>query len=97
MERELAKLTSDMEHVKKTTEEIKVGIAEVITQIGKMAVDAESLRGRIRELEHKTIELEGELKIAKSDILKNKSAIWKISGILAVIANVAGVSIGKFF
>ena len=101
MERELASLKTDMEHVKKATEEIKIGVAEIITQIGKMSVDAESLRGRIREAEHDIITIKKDMDKLTEETqkeLKNlKSHIWKISSALATIAGAIGVGIDRFF
>ena len=101
MERELASLKTDMEHVKKATEEIKIGVAEIITQIGNMSVDAESLRGRIREAEHDIISLKKDIdKITEEtqrEFKNLKSHIWKISAALATIAGAAGLGVEKFF
>ena len=64
MEKEIVKLTKDIEHVKDTTEKIERGVDALIAKAEENHVDIVDLRGRVRELEHKYNDL--------------KSLVWKI-------------------
>lgn len=85
MEKEIASLKSDVEHIKEDTTEIKQSIAAFVAQSAKTSVEIESLRGRTRECEHDIIAL-------KADTKNIKNAIWRIGTILALVAS--GVSVG---
>lgn len=85
MEKEIASLKSDVEHIKEDTTEIKQSIAAFVAQSAKTSVEIESLRGRMRECEHDIIAL-------KADTKNIKNAIWRIGTILALVAS--GVSVG---
>lgn len=106
MEGELASLKTDMEHVKKATEEIKIGVAEIITQIGKMSVDAESLRGRIREAEHDIISIKKDIErlrdntdkaieSLKAESKRTHTLLYKYGIILVMIGSGATVGAEK--
>lgn len=77
MEKEIVKLTKDVEFVKGATAEIKDGVASLIARAEENHVDIVDLRGRVRELEHDSIE-------AKSQFKELKSLIWKISSALGI-------------
>lgn len=77
MEKEIVKLTKDVEFVKGATAEIKDGVASLIARAEENHVDIVDLRGRVRELEHDSIE-------AKSQFKELKSLIWKIASALGI-------------
>ena len=85
MEKEIAALKSDVEHIKCDTTEIKQSIAAFIAQSSKMSVDIEGLRGRLRECEHVIIAIRG-------DVNNQRGLIWKFGTLLALVAS--GVSVG---
>ena len=85
MEKEIAALKSDVEHIKDDTTEIKQSIAAFIAQSAKMSVDIEGLRGRLRECEHDVIAI-------KAEVNNQRGLIWKLGTLLALVAS--GVSVG---
>lgn len=70
MEKEIAALKSDVEHIKEDTGEIKQSISAFIAQSAKTSVELESLRGRVREVEHNIIALQSDAKNLKSGFAK---------------------------
>ena len=70
MEKEIASLKSDVEHIKEDTTEIKQSIAAFVAQSAKISVEMEGLRGRIREGEHDIIALKSDIKNLKADFTK---------------------------
>lgn len=77
MEKEIVKLTKDVEFVKGATAEIKDGVASLIARAEENHVDIVDLRGRVRELEHDSIE-------SKAQFKELKSLIWKIASALGI-------------
>ena len=77
MEKEIVKLTKDVEYVKGATAEIKDGVASLIARAEENHVEIVELRGRVRELEHETIDM-------KSQVKELKSLIWKLTSVLGV-------------
>lgn len=71
MEKEIVKLTKDVEYVKGATAEIKDGVASLIARAEENHVDIVDLRGRVRELEHDSIE-------TKSGLKEVKGLLWKL-------------------
>ena len=65
MEKEIASLKSDVEHIKEDTTEIKQSIAAFVAQVAKASIEIESLRGRMRECEHDIISLKADIKTLK--------------------------------
>ncbi len=65
MEKEIASLRSDVEHIKEDTTEIKQSIAAFVAQSAKVSIEIESLRGRMRECEHDIISLKADNKTLK--------------------------------
>lgn len=85
MEKEIAALKSDVEHIKDDTTEIKQSIAAFVAQSAKTSVDIEGLRGRLRECEHDVIAI-------KAEVANQRGLIWKFGTLLALVAS--GVSVG---
>ena len=71
MEKEIVKLTKDVEYVKGTTEEIKLGVASLVARAEENHDEILELRGRVRELEHDSIAV-------KNSIEKLTSLLWKL-------------------
>ena len=65
MEKEIASLKSDVEHIKEDTTEIKQSIAAFVARAAKVSIEIESLRGRMRECEHDIISLKADNKTLK--------------------------------
>ncbi len=65
MEKEIASLKLDVEHIKEDTTEIKQSIAAFVAQAAKVSIEIESLRGRMRECEHDIISLKADNKTLK--------------------------------
>lgn len=88
MEKEIASLKSDVEHIKEDTTEIKQSIAAFVATSTKISIELEALRGRIREGEHDIIAL-------KSDIRNLKAGFTKLAVYVALAAGGATLTIDK--
>lgn len=88
MEKEIASLKSDVEHIKEDTTEIKQSIAAFVAQAAKTSVELESLRGRVRECEHDIISM-------KSDMKTLKAGFTKLAVYVALAAGGATLTIDK--
>ena len=94
MERELAKITKDVEHVKETMEEIKENISSFFKQSTKTVVEIEQLRGRVNELEHKQKDIEKRLAELNEADKKQGNMIVKILLYLASFGGGIGATLG---
>ena len=88
MEKEIASLKSDVEHIKEDTTEIKQSIAAFVAQAAKTSVELESLRGRVRECEHDIISM-------KSDMKTLKDGFTRLAVYVALAAGGATLTIDK--
>jgi uncharacterized coiled-coil DUF342 family protein len=77
MEKEIVKLTKDVEYVKGTTEEIKLGVASLVAKAEENHDEILELRGRTRELEHDVMSL-------KTSVKDLSGLIWKLFTALGV-------------
>ncbi len=68
----IIKFEADVEHIKKDVGDIKSSIAIFIQASQKTEKDIVDLRGRVRELEHDSIE-------TKSGLKEIKGLLWKLS------------------
>lgn len=67
----IIKFEADVEHIKKDVGDIKSSIAIFIQASQKAERDVVDLRGRVRELEHESIE-------TKTGLKEVKSLLWKL-------------------
>lgn len=88
VEKEIASLKSDVEHIKEDTTEIKQSIAAFVAQSTKISVEIEGVRGRLRECEHDIIAL-------KSDNKALKTWVTKLAVYVALAAGGATLTIDK--
>lgn len=95
MEKEIASLKSDVEHIKEDTTEIKQSIAAFVAQAAKTSVEIESLRGRMRECEHDIIALKAESKELKDSDETLKAGFTKLAVYVALAAGGATLTIDK--
>ena len=75
MEKEIAKLQSDVNYIKQDTSDIKESIALFIEQSKQTAVDIADLRGRIRETEHGLLTIQGDFKTQVLEYHKEMEAL----------------------
>ena len=95
MEKEIASLKSDVEHIKEDTTEIKQSIAAFVAQAAKVSIEIESLRGRMRECEHDIIALKAESKELKDSDETLKAGFAKLAVYVALAAGGATLTIDK--
>lgn len=95
MEKEIASLKSDVEHIKEDTTEIKQSIAAFVAQSAKTSVEIESLRGRMRECEHDIIALKAENRELKDSDETLKAGVSKLAVYVALAAGGATLTIDK--
>ncbi len=88
MEKEIASLKSDVEHIKEDTTEIKQSIAAFVAQSAKISVELEGVRGRLRECEHDIISM-------KSDMKTLKDGFTRLAVYVALAAGGATLTIDK--
>lgn len=67
----IIKIDSDLQHIKKDVGDIKSSIAIFIQASQKTEKDIVELRGRVRELEHESIE-------TKTGLKEVKGLLWKL-------------------
>ena len=67
----IIKIDSDLQHIKKDVGDIKSSIAIFIQASQKAEKDIVDLRGRVRELEHESIE-------TKTGLKEVKGLLWKL-------------------
>lgn len=67
----IIKIDSDLQHIKKDVGDIKSSIAIFIQASQKAEKDIVDLRGRVRELEHESIE-------NKTGLKEVKGLLWKL-------------------
>lgn len=75
MEKEIAKLQTDVNYIKKDTSDIKESIALFIEQSKQTAVEIEELRGRVRETEHCLLTIQGDFKLQVLEYHKEMEAL----------------------
>lgn len=95
MEKEIASLKSDVEHIKEDTTEIKQSMTAFVAQAAKTAVELESLRGRVRECEHDIIALKADNKGLKDSNENLKTGFTKLAVYVALAAGGATLTIDK--
>lgn len=95
MEKEIASLKSDVEHIKEDTTEIKQSIAAFVAQSAKISVELEGVRGRLRECEHDIIALKTESKELKDSDETLKAGFTKLAVYVALAAGGATLTIDK--
>lgn len=95
VEKEIASLKSDVEHIKEDTTEIKQSIAAFVAQSTKISVEMEGLRGRLRECEHDIIALKADNKEIKDSTETLKTGFTKLAVYVALAAGGATLTIDK--
>ncbi len=95
MEKEIASLKSDVEHIKEDTTEIKQSIAAFVAQSTQISVELEGVRGRLRECEHDIIALKTENKELKESNEKLKTGFTRLAVYVALAAGGATLTIDK--